>query len=74
MFNVHITGVTIMPLCDIVFCRFTGEVIYGSSAVGMYQDDSAEYRTLVTELKGKERTPAMADGGRCWGQASLGHF
>ena len=24
-----------------------------------YQGDSEEYRTLVTELKGKERTPGM---------------
>jgi len=39
--------------------RYTGEVIYGSSAVGMYQGDSEEYRNLSTELKWKERTPGM---------------
>ena len=45
------------------FCRYTGEVIYGSSAVDMsYQGNSEEYRTLVTELKGKERTPGMVAG------------
>ena len=44
-------------------CRYTGEVIYGSSAVDLsYQGNSEEYRTLVTELKGKERTPGMVAG------------
>ena len=46
-----------------IFCRYTGEVIYGSSTVGMtYQGDSEEYRNLVRELKGKERTPGMVAG------------
>ena len=49
-----------MTLC---FCRYTDEVIYGSSAVDMtYQGGSEEYRTLVTELKGKERTLGMVAG------------
>ena len=49
-----------------LFCRYTGEVIYGSSAVEMYQGDSEEYNNLYTELKWKERIPGMVagDGGK----------
>ena len=37
--------------------------MYGSSAVDLsYQGNSEDYRTLVTELKGKERTPGMVAG------------
>ena len=45
-----------------LFCRYTGEVIYGSSAVEMYQGDSEEYNNLYTELKWKERIPGMVAG------------